>query len=441
MSKRSIRMILMATIALISVLSSGYIYLKRRQEKQEMLLSATEDFVNTQIIEFAGGSFEPSKYAIADTDIVEVSSDLGQRYPVTVTDRDQLTGTAPQGAKIKQISMSKDGEVLYQGDLSGLADLLLENGEYDVEIYCDVSDKVQTTDGTVINLTGSEIYAFRLTLDIPSGFYLSRTEMIQGSAAAIIGTNITGEVSATAPGVLDEIHFTVDGKGNAQALLSSTFRCTPGDYECIVTWNGEETVLPFTITEGTYEKQYLTISSSTVSSTVGNDSAMADYNGMIAATNLIWTPERYYEDQFIMPVNGPITTQFGLYRYTNGSTSASRHVGIDIAEDEGVPVKAAASGVVVVSRWVGTTGYTVCIDHGYGVRSYYYHMSALTAGLGDFVEQGQEIGKVGMTGYANGPHVHFNIMVGDNSISPWPVLDGTSGIFDLKKTTGGTNNG
>ena len=164
---------------------------------------------------------------------------------------------------------------------------------------------------------------------------------------------------------------------------------------------------------------------------------MADYNGMIASTNLIWTPRRYFDDCFTMPVEGPITTEFGLYRYTNGSSTPSRHVGIDIAADEGTPVKAAADGVVVVARWVGTTGYTVCIDHGYGVRSYYYHMSALTSEVGDEVREGETIGLVGMTGYANGPHVHFNIMVGDNSISPWPAMDGTSGIFDLPYPTEG----
>ena len=57
--------------------------------------------------------------------------------------------------------------------------------------------------------------------------------------------------------------------------------------------------------------------------------------------------------------------------------------------------------------------------------------------VGDEVREGETVGLVGMTGYANGPHVHFNIMVGDNSISPWPAMDGTSGIFDLPYPTDG----
>ena len=429
-------MMVIALIAIASLIACGFVYVRKQQERHEMLVVAAERFASSQKIEIAGESFSASKYEYRDvnTEDVKVSSEVGQRFQLAVTDRETLVPVFPEASHLTRITVSKDGERFYEGDLAGLENTFLPNGEYDAELYCDVDGSVTAEDGTSLKMVGTEIYALRLSVDIPSEFHLSRTEMVQGSAVAIIGTNVSGEISATAPGVIDTINFTVSDKGYAQALLSSTFKCSPGDYECVVNYNGEKIVLPFTVTGGEYSVQHLTISTSTAAATVGNSDAMADYNGMIAATNLIWTPERYYEDNFIMPVNGPITTEFGLYRYTNGSSTPSRHVGLDIAEDEGTPVQAAASGIVVVSRWVGTTGYTICIDHGYGVRSYYYHMSELTAGVGDFVEQGQEIGKVGQTGYANGPHVHFNIMVGDNSINPWPVFDGTSGIFDLEYT-------
>ena len=438
MSKKgkAISLILMAVVATVSLVAAGFVYLRQLQEKHDMCIRAAEDFALGQKIEFAGETFSAAKYDFQDRDKedVKVSSAIGQRFPVIITDREMLYLTLPKAASLEKITVSKSGEKVYEGDFAGFTDIFLPNGTYDAEIYCDVNGKTAAGNGTEINIKGTETFALRISIDIPTEFHLSRTEMVQGSGVAIIGTNVGGEVSATAPGVIDTINFTVDDKGYAQALLSSTFRCSPGEYECIINYNGEKIVLPFTVTEGKYTVQHLTISTSTAAATVGNDDAMADYNRMIAATNLIWTPERYYEDNFIMPVNGPITTEFGLYRYTNGSSTPSRHVGLDIAEDEGTPVLAAASGTVVVSRWVGTTGYSVCIDHGYGVRSYYYHMSALTAEVGDFVEQGQEIGKVGQTGYANGPHVHFNIMVGDNSINPWPVFEGTSGIFDLAHT-------
>ena len=439
---KGFNIIVLALVAIVCLIACGFVYAKKQQEKHDMLIKTAEIFAASQKIRIAGQVLEAAKYALyAETkETIALSSEVGQRFPVVITDRAMLEFDVPTGANINKIIVSRDGERVFEGSYEDFSNLFLGNGVYDTEIYCDVKGNASAEDGTVLTIKGNETFALRMNLNIPTEFHLSRTDMVQGSAVAIIGTNVSGEVSATAPGVIDTINFTVDDKGNAQALLSSTFKCSPGTYECIVDYNGEEIVLPFTVTEGKYSVQHLTISTSTAAATVGNDNAMADYNGMIAETNLIWTPERYYEDSFIMPVNGPITTEFGLYRYTNGSSTPSRHVGLDIAEDEGTPVLAAASGKVVVSRWVGTTGYSVCIDHGYGVRSYYYHMSALTVQVGDFVMQGQEIGKVGQTGYANGPHVHFNIMVGDNSINPWPVFEGTSGIFDLAKT-GGNENG
>ena len=83
-------------------------------------------------------------------------------------------------------------------------------------------------------------------------------------------------------------------------------------------------------------------------------------------------------------------------------------------------------GYVIVAGYNGVSGYTVVMDHGLGVRTYYFHMSKLSVAEGDFAEEGSEIGQVGSTGYATGPHLHFNVMVHDNSIDPWATFTGTS---------------
>ena len=260
----------MAIIAIASFIACGFVYAKRQQEKHEMLIRTAESFAASQNIKIAGQALKA-----------------------------MLDFTIPDDARINKIAVSREGERVFEGSYEDFSNLFLGNGVYDAEIYCDVEGNTSAEDGTVLTIKGSETFALRLNLNIPTEFHLSRTDMVQGSAVAIIGTNVSGEVSATAPGVIDTINFTVDNKGNAQALLSSTFRCSPGTYECIVDYNGEDIVLAFTVTEGKYSVQHLTISTSTAAATVGNDNAMADYNGMIAETNLIWTPERYYEDSFI----------------------------------------------------------------------------------------------------------------------------------------------
>ncbi len=101
--------------------------------------------------------------------------------------------------------------------------------------------------------------------------------------------------------------------------------------------------------------------------------------------------------RFVWPTHGTITQTFFEY-----------HPGIDIANDVGTPEVAADGGQVVFAGW-GSYGIYVEIDHGNGFRTIYGHMSAVMVKPGQVVTQGQEIGLMGATGRASGPHLHFEI--------------------------------
>ena len=79
------------------------------------------------------------------------------------------------------------------------------------------------------------------------------------------------------------------------------------------------------------------------------------------------------------------------------------------------------------------TGNTVVIEHGAGLKTIYMHLSEIDCAEGDIVEQGDIIGLVGSTGYSTGPHLHFEVRIGDQSVSPWPLIDGTSDIYGEEK--------
>lgn len=89
------------------------------------------------------------------------------------------------------------------------------------------------------------------------------------------------------------------------------------------------------------------------------------------------------------------------------------HKGIDIAAPEGTPIKAAGAGTVIQSQYgtgmYGANGNFTIIDHGNGLQSYYGHQSLREVQVGQHVDAGQEIGKVGHTGLATGSHVHFAV--------------------------------
>ncbi len=96
------------------------------------------------------------------------------------------------------------------------------------------------------------------------------------------------------------------------------------------------------------------------------------------------------------------------------------HTGVDIAGGgcNGKNVVAAADGKVIHSGWISGYGYCVMIDHGGGIVTLYAHSQKLLVKVGDQVKKGQKIMLVGMTGYATGPHVHFEVRVNGKYVDP-----------------------
>lgn len=129
---------------------------------------------------------------------------------------------------------------------------------------------------------------------------------------------------------------------------------------------------------------------------------------------------------FLWPVPGPMVQGVGwrvhpVYGYR------SCHTGIDIAAGTGTPIKAAAAGVVIWTNPAdgGPYGNNTLIDHGNGMSTFYAHQSAFNVTPGEHVAKGQIIGFVGMTGYATGPHLHFEIHVNGVPYDPMGWFGGT----------------
>lgn len=129
-----------------------------------------------------------------------------------------------------------------------------------------------------------------------------------------------------------------------------------------------------------------------------------------------------FTEAFLWPVDGIVTGVFGSQRILNG-TPKSPHSGLDIAGDTGTPVLAPAGGVVTL--WhpdMYFTGGTLIVDHGHGITSTFIHLSDTLVAEGDVVTQGQAIAKVGATGRATGPHLHWSMNWGKVRIDPQLLL-------------------
>ncbi len=126
----------------------------------------------------------------------------------------------------------------------------------------------------------------------------------------------------------------------------------------------------------------------------------------------------------IWPSDGWVTSHYG-FRKSPLPGAQTFHTGIDIAAPYGTPVRAAADGVVISSAYREAYGYTVEIDHGFGMGTLYAHCSRLVVEEGDLVSRGDIIASIGSTGRATGPHLHYEVQRDGVPVNPKHYMLGT----------------
>jgi murein DD-endopeptidase MepM/ murein hydrolase activator NlpD len=134
------------------------------------------------------------------------------------------------------------------------------------------------------------------------------------------------------------------------------------------------------------------------------------------------TPERLWRGRFRVPLDGVTTGgNFGRRRILNGEPR-SPHTGVDFPAPTGTLVHAAQRGRVVLADSLFFSGNTVIVDHGLGVYTFYGHLSAFSVKLGDVVDSGAVLGKVGTTGRVTGPHLHWGLTVNKARVNALQIV-------------------
>lgn len=143
----------------------------------------------------------------------------------------------------------------------------------------------------------------------------------------------------------------------------------------------------------------------------------------IGAARVIDSGATGWRQDFIRPAPGRFSGRFGSQRIYRGEPAAY-HSGLDIAGGEGTMYVAPADGVVILAADVpfSLEGHLLMLDHGMGLNSAFLHSSALVVKEGDAVRQGQPIGRIGHTGRATGPHLHWSIKWRESRLDPILLL-------------------
>lgn len=137
-----------------------------------------------------------------------------------------------------------------------------------------------------------------------------------------------------------------------------------------------------------------------------------------AEDTLAWKHQRMGATPSIYPTRGYVSSTFSASRWHPILDRPRPHTGIDIVAPRGTPVVASAHGRVRSVGQQGEYGLTVEIDHGFGTVTRYAHLSQAGVRVGQTVSRGEAIGKVGDTGLAVGPHLHYEVLVDGRAANP-----------------------
>lgn len=258
---------------------------------------------------------------------------------------------------------------------------------------------------------------------------MASTAWAQGYVARTLDKPVPGGVAVVALGTASEAPTAQydgrpalvmkDSDGQWIALAGIDLKTAPGQQHLKAIVGGQARSVSFNVQAKRYKEQRITLKNK---SHVNPDpEQVARYQREHQAQIDAYASFRSDLPSNVMldrPVDGGrLSSPFGLRRFFNGE-ERNAHSGLDFAVPQGTPVKAPADGVVTIVDDYFFNGKTIFLDHGQGLVTMYCHLSETDVLLGQSVKRGQVIGKVGATGRATGPHLHWNVSLNGNRVDP-----------------------
>ena len=180
-------------------------------------------------------------------------------------------------------------------------------------------------------------------------------------------------------------------------------------------WKGAVAVQPkrFPTVELKVEEKYVSLSA--------DDEKRAEREaGLLKEIFSRRTARVLWEGNFLPPIPGASSSRFGERRVFNRVPRAP-HTGADLRAKAGTPVLAPAAGSVAFAGELFFSGKTVVLDHGFGLFTQYGHLSEISVKEGETAAKGAVLGKVGATGRATGPHLHWGVRAGEARVDPFSL--------------------
>ena len=164
--------------------------------------------------------------------------------------------------------------------------------------------------------------------------------------------------------------------------------------------------------------------SSDIANRTRNSNTIETFKNAVRATVETNDPTMYFSGQFLEPVaNRSVKIGFGRDRKVTSTGEVYTHTGVEYVVASGDAVRATNRGKVVYVGEQVVSGKLVIIDHGCGLKSWYMHMGEINVSIGDVVDAGTIIGKVGAGGFTSGLNCHYELTVNGISVNPYTLWD------------------
>ncbi len=296
-----------------------------------------------------------------------------------------------------------------------------EEGEYEITVNC------VWNEDNISRYYGHINYMFYMEIDSEPIITITSENTTPGEIVVVKADYLNDDETIMIHSNFADVSGIPLENGHAFGIIPIPCYATPDTYTLTIDLVKDDVIisqteLPFEIYDKEFIVSLLYVTESTAAIKTDDNAAKDQIYFDQARANPIQTP--LFAGPFMQPVQGRISTEYGVIRVTNDDYSHSRrHYGLDIANELGTEIAATNSGLVTLSRELIITGNTIIIDHGMGLFSMYYHLDELLIEQDTMVEKGDIIAKMGTTGYSTGSHLHFGMWMDGVYLNPWSFFE------------------
>ena len=371
----------------------------------------------------SGGTYQQFEYIPANNELL--TYDMGNTFDFDFSIK-------PSYANVK---VYNGDELLFDDDINNLS--ALQNLTITRHTKLDFIITATWEQTSECEFYGSATYNFKAMLMAPAEFLIGENEIEHGDVIVLSGVNVNNpeEVQVTFEPALDNNFkptFFTDGDF-VHALIPFSYDVKSGSYNITVSYGITKQTFTLTVKEARFGFNKAPTKHSAAEhliSTYYSEEDVKEYQKLYSEICSSTEPLMYFSGAFINYENaGTLTSKKSTIKlgFSREQTLADgrviKHDGIDFEASAGIDVPTMASGKVVYTGNCDVLGNFVVVDHGYGLKTWYAHLSEISVSVGDAVKTSQILGKTGNTGFTLDNRLHIQFTVFNVPVAPFSIWD------------------